>query len=354
MRKAMHDLGLTPDVVLVSPSRRTLETLAALEPWDDTPLVEQVETLYLASLPQLLGILRGVNETVRSVMLIGHNPGMHELAVLLAGTSAANEAGNRLAAGFPTAALAEFSVATQWRQLDASGCQAGAFPDDRGTCRRRRPERMELELGLDPDDAARLPRLALLAPLKSGRPRSRAVRIVWHDSPDRALARARSGCSPSSDRTGGWSGCFRTRESWPPGAPAPVLATGRDVAALGHDAARPAGADGRVRRPGTLSHGARHRAWTGHADPAERHGARGRHRVSASAAFGSRATSERCSRWRSRWPASFALAVPRASLAAEAFAATSGHRAAAAAGRARPNCPPGCRSPRRSPMSSAI
>ena len=92
MRKAMLDLGLTPDVVLVSPSRRTLETLAALEPWDDTPLVEQVETLYLASLPQLLGILRGVNETVRSVMLIGHNPGMHELAMLLGGTSAANEA----------------------------------------------------------------------------------------------------------------------------------------------------------------------------------------------------------------------------------------------------------------------
>jgi hypothetical protein len=41
---------------------------------------------------------------------------------------------------------------------------------------------MELELGLDPDDAARLTRLAPLAPLKSGRARSRAVRIVWHDT----------------------------------------------------------------------------------------------------------------------------------------------------------------------------
>ena len=40
---------------------------------------------------------------------------------------------------------------------------------------------MELELGLDPDDATRLTRLALLAPLKSGRARSRAARIVWHD-----------------------------------------------------------------------------------------------------------------------------------------------------------------------------
>jgi phosphohistidine phosphatase len=127
MRKAMQDLGLTPDMVLVSPSRRTLETLAALEPWDDTPLVEQVETLYLASLPQLLDILRGVNETVRSVMLIGHNPGMHELAMLLSGTSAANEARIRLASGFPTAALAEFAVATQWRQLDATGTRLVRF-----------------------------------------------------------------------------------------------------------------------------------------------------------------------------------------------------------------------------------
>jgi hypothetical protein len=48
---------------------------------------------------------------------------------------------------------------------------------------------MELDLGLDPDDADRLPRLALLAALKTARARSRAIRIVWHDSPDRALAR---------------------------------------------------------------------------------------------------------------------------------------------------------------------
>jgi phosphohistidine phosphatase len=124
IRQAMLDLGLTPDVVLVSPSRRTQETLAALEPWDDTPLVEQMETLYLASAAQLLAVLRDVNETVRSVMLIGHNPGMHELAVQLAAASAPNE---RLTAGFPTAALAEFAVATQWQRLDAAGTRLVRF-----------------------------------------------------------------------------------------------------------------------------------------------------------------------------------------------------------------------------------
>jgi len=128
MRGAMRELGLVPDVVLLSPARRTQETLAALEPWDDTPLVDTVETLYLANAQQLLAILRGVSETVRSVLLIGHNPGMHELAVRLAGhqpqtapSPAQNQAARRLTAGFPTAGLAEFAIAGPWWRLDAGG-----------------------------------------------------------------------------------------------------------------------------------------------------------------------------------------------------------------------------------------
>jgi phosphohistidine phosphatase len=124
MREAMRDLGLAPDVVLVSPARRTQETLAKLEPWDDTPLVEPMEALYLASANELLGVLHDVNETVRSVLLIGHNPGMHELAVMLAGShgdGGTGEMAKRIAAGFPTGALAEFAVAGPWHQLDAGG-----------------------------------------------------------------------------------------------------------------------------------------------------------------------------------------------------------------------------------------
>ena len=49
MRQAMHELGLTPDVVLVSSARRTLQTMEALEPWADTPLVEPMDALYLAT-----------------------------------------------------------------------------------------------------------------------------------------------------------------------------------------------------------------------------------------------------------------------------------------------------------------
>lgn len=127
MREALQELGLNPDLVLVSPSRRTLETLAALEPWDETPLVEQVDSLYLATAAQLLSVLGNVKETVRSAMLIGHNPGMHELAKLLASTSDRNDMASRLTDSFPTAALAEFSVGTRWQRIGATGTKLVRF-----------------------------------------------------------------------------------------------------------------------------------------------------------------------------------------------------------------------------------
>ncbi len=124
MRRAMHELGLAPDMVLVSSARRTLQTMEALEPWDDTPLVEPMDALYLASAPQLLTVLRGVAETTRSVLLLGHNPGLHEAAMLLVGPRAmalGAPATRRLAEGYPTGALAEFAVAGSWRSLGEGG-----------------------------------------------------------------------------------------------------------------------------------------------------------------------------------------------------------------------------------------
>lgn len=113
----MRSLGLCPDIVLVSSARRTLDTLALIEPFEDTPLVDTVDALYLAPARRLLEILHAVPETVRSVLLIGHNPGLHNLALALAGPAAMARGGIdalRLAERYPTAALAEFAVATPW------------------------------------------------------------------------------------------------------------------------------------------------------------------------------------------------------------------------------------------------
>ncbi len=132
LRGAMRAIGLLPDVVLVSTARRTRETLAALEPWDETPLVEELRSLYLATTPQLLAALNAVPETARSVLLVGHNPGLHDLALLLAGSQdalATQEATRRLAEGFPTGGLAEFAVTGRWSILGAGGARLDRFID---------------------------------------------------------------------------------------------------------------------------------------------------------------------------------------------------------------------------------
>jgi phosphohistidine phosphatase len=118
----MLEFGLVPDLILVSPALRTLETMRALEPWDDTPLVEPREDLYLAGETKLLALLRDVAETVRTVLLIGHNPGLHDLAIALTDQRGSSERFVRAVRdGFPTGALAEFSVTGPWSRLEP-GC----------------------------------------------------------------------------------------------------------------------------------------------------------------------------------------------------------------------------------------
>jgi CHAD domain-containing protein len=180
---------------------------------------------------------------------------------------------------------------------------------------------MELELGLDPDDAPRLTRLALLARLKSGRARSWAVRIVWHDSPDRALAQ--QGLALAEQRP-----LWRLERlhpgstNWPPGTPAPVLATGRAAAELGQALPDPlvplAAFDGRASsqslaaEPGpvgmTLLNGAV-RTFTGE------------HRISRVRLEGA---ADAVQVLAIALASELRLEVPRASLAGEAFAAASG------------------------------
>jgi triphosphatase len=180
---------------------------------------------------------------------------------------------------------------------------------------------MELDLGLDPDDADRLPRLALLAALKTARARSRAIRIVWHDSPDRALAR--HGLALAEQRPG-WrlEQLHPDTQSWPPGLPPPVLATARDPATLGHTLPDPlvpmAAFDGRSlnlaladpQGPMTLT------LLTGTV-----HTVAGGHRISRLALAGAENSVQTLAVALS---GELRLAVPRASLAAEALAIASG------------------------------
>jgi phosphohistidine phosphatase len=128
--QAMRRAGLAPDVILVSSARRTQQTLQALEAaqvWDERPNIDTMPALYMASQSQICDVLRDLPETVRSALVIGHNPGLHELATSLAGPATARPEFRRLAEGYPTASLTEFLVTTIWRKLGPGAASLQRF-----------------------------------------------------------------------------------------------------------------------------------------------------------------------------------------------------------------------------------
>jgi phosphohistidine phosphatase len=118
MGAAMRDRKLRPDLILSSPSVRTRQTLAlaAPEAWDNPPKVRYLKKLYDASAESLLQLIRRLPEDVRHVMIVGHNPGLQELAALLSPpSSSARRAFNEK---LPTAAVASFDFDTErWSNL---------------------------------------------------------------------------------------------------------------------------------------------------------------------------------------------------------------------------------------------
>jgi phosphohistidine phosphatase len=82
--------------------------------------------LYGASAGDLLGRLQTVSEDVPSVMIVGHNPGLEDLATTLAG-SGVDDALSRMATRFPTGALATFLVPANWRDLGPGAATLTAY-----------------------------------------------------------------------------------------------------------------------------------------------------------------------------------------------------------------------------------
>ena len=105
----LADLGFLPDVVLVSPAARTRETWAAIETSFPKARALFDEELYHADSGSVRREAQRAGESVGTVMVVGHNPGLQELAVqLLTEGSSPSSLIIRAARQFPTAAAAVF------------------------------------------------------------------------------------------------------------------------------------------------------------------------------------------------------------------------------------------------------
>ena len=105
-------LSPAPELALCSPAARTRDTLDFFQEGSDRALrVVYEKELYLAGYESLLHRLKRLPNEIKSVLLVGHNPGLHELGARLA-----NDPGP-LAASFPTGALVALSAPDAWEAL---------------------------------------------------------------------------------------------------------------------------------------------------------------------------------------------------------------------------------------------
>lgn len=96
--------GICPDIVLVSSSHRTLETLELAGKHFSNDTINIKDVIYHASVETLVNLLE-TQENEETLLLVGHNPSMHYLTEILTGSRIDK---------FPTCALAEIQLTTSW------------------------------------------------------------------------------------------------------------------------------------------------------------------------------------------------------------------------------------------------
>jgi phosphohistidine phosphatase len=114
----LKDEQLLVDLAIASDSRRTRQTLdLALKAADQHPKTRLDRAVYLAEPHTLLDVIRRTPADVHTLLMIGHNPGMADLATLLTGFGD-RYAFARMNTKFPTAALAvlDFPV-ERWEEV---------------------------------------------------------------------------------------------------------------------------------------------------------------------------------------------------------------------------------------------
>ena len=108
------------DLVLCSSALRTRETAElVLDGFKPSPKILFEDALYLASHTALMQRLRQIDKRYDAVMVIGHNPGLHELAMALATPDSVGF--STLVNGkFPTGVRCRFVIGTDWAEIDST------------------------------------------------------------------------------------------------------------------------------------------------------------------------------------------------------------------------------------------
>ena len=136
MGRWLRAAGHVPDRVLCSTARRTRETWQLAQPELGTdPPVSFEDRVYEASAEELLDLARHAWSAVKTLLIVGHAPGIPELALMLAERrpldggegGAVPQAVDRMRAKFPTAAIAVLELTGSWARLGPGAARLTSF-----------------------------------------------------------------------------------------------------------------------------------------------------------------------------------------------------------------------------------
>ncbi len=119
--------GLVPDLALVSPATRAAETWTLVAaPFGREPRVVKDERIYNATVETLIGIIRDTRDA-QMLLVVGHNPGLHDLAVRLIAAGDV-ETRERVVEKLPTSGLVVIDLTfDDWSKLHPSSGRLERF-----------------------------------------------------------------------------------------------------------------------------------------------------------------------------------------------------------------------------------
>jgi len=129
----LASVGVVPDHALVSDAARARATWEAVREACGASAGEDVSrAMYGASTNDVLEAIRSLPEDVRTVIYVGHNPTAGMLANLLTDGEGDPDVVRGVLEGFPTAAVAVFSLPGDWADLEEAGARITHFHGGRG------------------------------------------------------------------------------------------------------------------------------------------------------------------------------------------------------------------------------
>lgn len=141
--KHWRSLGLEFDHVVASPAVRVHETVAHLVSGYGSEIAPHEDRrIYLASAVTLLDVIHGLPADAERVLMVGHNPGLEDLVLMLVPDKASDPLRDMAEEKFPTASTAELTFDTDWAGVAQNGATLTRFI---------RPRDLDPTLGPDAD-----------------------------------------------------------------------------------------------------------------------------------------------------------------------------------------------------------